>query len=90
MTNPATITDVLSLTARLDAARIFYCLSNPTRGAIMVSVCVPGERWEIEFHEDGEIGVEIFVSRGGVRGAGLIEDLFQRFGNSSDAPNTKT
>jgi hypothetical protein len=63
----------------LRAAHIFYTLSAPTEGAIMVEIAVPGERWEIEFHEDGEIGVERFVSAQGVGGAELLDDLFRRF-----------
>ncbi|MFL6464144.1 MAG: hypothetical protein ACJ73N_07015 [Bryobacteraceae bacterium] len=75
----ATIHDLLALLAQLKAANIHYALSDPTEGAIMIEVAVPGERWEIELHEDGQIGVEVFVSRSGVQGAELIEDLFRRF-----------
>ncbi len=32
--------------------------------ALMLSVALPGERWEIEFFDDGRIEVERFVSRG--------------------------
>jgi hypothetical protein len=30
----------------------------------MMSVAVPGERWEIEFFDDGRIELERFVSQG--------------------------
>ena len=30
----------------------------------MVTVAVPGERWEIEFFEDGHVEVEKFLSQG--------------------------
>ncbi len=76
---PATIRDLLSFLARLKGARIHYTLSDPTEGAVMVEVSVPGERWEIEFHEDGRVGVEIFASSKGVQGPELLEDLFRRF-----------
>jgi hypothetical protein len=79
----ATIRDLLSFLARLKGAHIYYGLADPTEGAIMVEVSVPGERWEIEYHEDGKIGVEVFVSNGSVGGAELLEDLIQRF---SDQP----
>lgn len=78
MTN-ATIHDLLSFLGRLRAAHIYYSLSDPTEGAVMVEVSVPGERWEIEFHEDGRISTEVFVSRNGVQGEELIEELFRRF-----------
>jgi hypothetical protein len=77
--NPSTIRDLLDLLARLKSARIFYTLSDHTERAIMVEVSVPGERWEVEFHEDGEIGVEIFVTKGRIQDATLLEDLFSRF-----------
>jgi hypothetical protein len=82
---PATIGHLLDLLQRLKSARIFYTLSDPTDGAIMIEVAVPGERWEIEMHEDGQIGVEVFLSSGGVQGPEQLERLFERFGR---APKT--
>jgi hypothetical protein len=79
--SPATITDLLRFLARLKDARIYYALSDPTEGALMVEVSEPGERWEIEFHEDGRIGTEVFVSSRGVQGPELLEELFRRFAN---------
>jgi hypothetical protein len=32
--------------------------------AVMITVAVPGERWEIEFFADGSVEVERFVSQG--------------------------
>jgi hypothetical protein len=75
----ATLRDLLDLLRRLDAAHIRYRLANPTENAVMVEVAVPGERWEIELHADGEIGVEVFASALGVQGAEKVEDLFRRF-----------
>jgi len=76
-----TIHHLLSFLERLRAAHIHYTLSDPTQGAIMVDISVPGERWEVEFHEDGLIGVEVFASVQGVQGAELLNDLFRRFSN---------
>lgn len=45
----------------------------------MVEVAVPGERWEIEFHEDGKVGVEVFAGKGIIQGPDLLEELFRRF-----------
>jgi hypothetical protein len=77
--NPATIGGLVGFLTRLKAAHIYYTLASPTDGAIMVEVAVPGERWEIEFHGDGGIGVEVFVSSGTIQGAEKLEDLFRRF-----------
>jgi hypothetical protein len=75
--------DLLDLTQRLKAARIHYALSDPTEGAVMIEVAVPGERWEIEVHEDGKVGVEVFVSSGGVQGPEQLTRLFETFGRQS-------
>jgi len=50
----------------------------------MVSVAVPGERWEIEFSDDGDVDVERFVSTDGVRGKESLAELFERFSEPSD------
>jgi hypothetical protein len=81
MTPTGTIHDLLEFLTRLRAARIYYVLSDPTEGAVMVEISVPGERWEVEFHQDGRIGVEVFASNGEIRDATLLEDLFSRFGD---------
>jgi len=74
-----TIQELLRFLEQLRAAHIHYALSDPTEGAIMVQISVPGERWEVEFHQDGTVGVEVFASSAGVQGPEIIEDLFQRF-----------
>jgi hypothetical protein len=42
-------------------------------------VTVPGERWEIELLETGELEIEIFRSGGEIRDAQALDDLFARF-----------
>ena len=79
--NSATIRSLTDFLARLRAAHIYYSLSDHTQTAIMVEIAVPGERWEVEFHEDGQIGVELFVSDGNIRGADALNSLFEQFGN---------
>ncbi len=75
----STIRGLLDLLARLKTAGIYYTLSDHTADAVMVEVAVPGERWEIEIHDDGHLGVEIFVSNGEIRDEAHLEDLFKRF-----------
>lgn len=45
----------------------------------MVTVAVPGERWEIEFLSDGSIEVEKFVSQGDIAAEEALSELFDRF-----------
>jgi hypothetical protein len=75
----ATIDSLLEFLTRLRAARIYYALSDHTEDAVMVEISVPGERWEVEFHQDGQIGVEVFASKGKIEDAKLLDDLFSRF-----------
>ncbi len=51
---------------KLEERKIFYKLDKIRNEAIMVEVAVPGERWEVEFMDDGSIQIEKFISDGGV------------------------
>ena len=71
---------VIDLLRRLQAAKIFYRLSHNREDALTVEVAVPGERWEIDFLEDGTVDVERFISSGRIEdGESAIKDLFAEF-----------
>ena len=72
---PATPPGVLAFLERLKAARLSYRLDH-VRDALMVCLAVPGERWEVEFFDDGTIEVERFRSSGEIEGGDAIEMLF--------------
>jgi hypothetical protein len=74
----ATFTEILDFLDKLDAVSIYYEIRNPTPRAIQIDIDVPGEHWEVEFQEDGEVGVDVFRSQG-VKGPELLKDLFERF-----------
>jgi hypothetical protein len=57
------MTRLLRLLHQLEQARIAYRLEH-VRDSIMITAAVPGERWEIEFLEYGEIEIERFISSG--------------------------
>jgi hypothetical protein len=42
-------------------------------------VTVPGERWEIELLQTGEVEIEVFRSSGEIRDVHALNDLFARF-----------
>ena len=44
--------------------KIRYTMDVVRDGALMVTVAVPGERWEVEFMDDGTIELERFDSLG--------------------------
>ncbi|GIW02518.1 hypothetical protein [Roseiflexus sp.] len=52
---------LLEFLDRLEEAKIGYRLAH-IRDSIMVEMVVPGERWEVEFFENGQIAIERFVS----------------------------
>ena len=45
----------------------------------MVEVAVPGQRWEIEFLEDGTVDIEKFISDKDMYDANELETLFNEF-----------
>lgn len=62
----------------LREANIGYRLSHHRDEAIMVEVAVPGERWEIEFLENGRVEAEVFRSDSHIVDAGILDDLIRR------------
>jgi hypothetical protein len=66
---------LLGFLDRLDAAGIGYRL-NHVRDSLMVEVAMPGERWEVEFFEDGHVEVERFRSGGEIEGESALDGLF--------------
>ncbi|MBE7471813.1 MAG: hypothetical protein DPW09_13475 [Anaerolineae bacterium] len=64
---------------KLDQGKLSYTLARYRDEAIMVSVAVPGERWEIEFLRDGSIEVERFISQSEIYGEEALDELFARY-----------
>ncbi|MEN1937919.1 hypothetical protein AAIE21_20635 [Paenibacillus sp. 102] len=64
---------------RLEENHIFYKLSKMRRESVMVEVAVPGQRWEIEFMEDGTVEVEKFIVDGNFYDGREIDFLFADF-----------
>ena len=71
------LSELTDLLDRLDAAEFQYTLSSVREGAIVVGIDVPGEHWEVEFMNDGDVEVEIFKSDGQIFDASIIEDIFE-------------
>jgi hypothetical protein len=67
---------LLALLERLDEAKIPYQLRHSRDDALMVIAFAPGQYWEIEFIEDGEIEIERFRSDGHIDDASVLEELF--------------
>ncbi|MBA2447026.1 MAG: hypothetical protein H0V51_03270 [Chloroflexi bacterium] len=59
---------------QLELAKIAYRLER-IRDSIMVVVAVPGERWEVEFFDDGQVEIERFFSTGTIEGDDVLDRL---------------
>ena len=59
---------------QLELAKIAYRLER-IRDSIMVVVAVPGERWEVEFFDDGQVEIERFFSTGMIEGDDVLARL---------------
>ena len=70
----AKLTDFLD---RLDAADIYYTLSSVKEGTVTVGISVPGEHWDVDFHDDGDVEVQVFTSAGEPEDFSSVEELFE-------------
>jgi hypothetical protein len=75
ITQPA---NLLSFLGELKDAHIHYQLGHHRDDAITVEVAVPGERWEVEFLEDGTVEVEVFRSDGTILDATSLAELLEK------------
>src|SRR4051812_3560637 len=76
---------LLAFLRQLEAARIAYQLRHSRDEAVMVEIAVPGERWEVDFLEDGDIEVERFRSHGKIETTeAVLQELFRKFADWQD------
>jgi len=64
---------------KLEDSNIFYKLTKVREEAIMVEITVPGQRWEVEFMEDGTVEIEKFISDSCYYDVKGLETLFKDF-----------
>lgn len=76
-------TRLLSFLNELRKGKIHYRLDQHREDAIMVGVAVPGERWEVEFLDDGSVEAEVFRSDGAIHDASMLNDLIRRHSDIS-------
>lgn len=64
----------------LEAAHIHFTVARYRDDAVSIQATVPGERWEIDVLDDGDVDFERFVSDGGVtRGEAELHEFIARF-----------
>jgi len=73
---PDKFSQLLSFLERLDQAKIPYSMRHSRDDAVMIVAFAPGEYWEIEFLEDGDIDIERYRSNGHIDDESVLEELF--------------
>ncbi len=77
---------LLSFLQKLEEAKIDYTINHYRDEAIMITVAIPGERWEIEFLNDGSIEVEKFISEGNIFDEKALEELLSICSDDNTVP----
>jgi hypothetical protein len=83
---------LLTFLQKLEHRHISYTLAHHRDEAVMVIVAIPGERWEVEFFEDGMVEVERFISNGDIAEEEILNQLFNEdaTGNGNTVPLIRT
>lgn len=81
MTDKNPMQKLLELSDRMKAAGIHHEVTRYRDDGVSIIATVPGERWEIDVLDDGEVVVEVYKSQGGCRGEESLADLFARHEN---------
>ncbi|MGK7941226.1 MAG: hypothetical protein AB4062_13980 [Crocosphaera sp.] len=68
----------LTFLNKLEQQKINYQIHHHRDEAVMITVSIVGERWEIEFLENGDIEVEKFISNGEIEGEEALKEIFER------------
>jgi hypothetical protein len=72
------VKDLIGFLNELENRKIYYRL-NKVRDNIMVEIAVPGQRWEVEFFENGNIEIEKFISDGTLFDHSELKYLFEKY-----------
>ncbi|HYM48941.1 MAG TPA: hypothetical protein VET65_00055 [Candidatus Limnocylindrales bacterium] len=71
-----TMQPLLDFLRRLERSNLDYSLERSSDDSLTVLVKIPGERWEVQFLEDGSVAIEKFLSDGTTHGEKELENLF--------------
>ncbi len=61
---------------QLEKNKIHYTLTNHRDEVIMVTVVIPGQRWEIEFFENGLVELEKFKTSNDIEEVSFLSQIF--------------
>jgi len=83
--NPEPFAKFMEIIRALEKAQIHYRVDKHRYDGISIEATVPGERWEIDVLEDGEVDFERFVSDGNVTGE---EEMIQAIAKWAESAET--
>jgi hypothetical protein len=69
------LSNAAALCAYLRAQQASYTINIARDEALMVTVALPGQLWEIEFFDDGSVEVDRYVSQGVAEADSLHQQL---------------
>jgi hypothetical protein len=76
---PNAFRTLMGILQRLDAAKIHHSLASYRNDAVSVTAVVPGERWEIDVLESGEVDFERFTTAGDLEDERALDDSIRKF-----------
>jgi len=83
-TEPNAMRKLLALSDQLKAQNIHHEVTRYREDGVSIIANVPGERWEIDVLDDGEVVVEVYKSQGGCRGEEVLKDLLARHSDNDN------
>ena len=75
---------LLAFLERLEQVKVAYTLRHSREDALMVVAYAPGEYWEIDFLQSGEIEIERYRSDGHIADASVLEQIFAAWSEEND------
>ena len=85
---PAPFAKLMRIIRDLEAAKIYFRVDYHSDGKVTIAAVVPGERWEIDVLEDGEVDFERFVTTGGVVGEDEMKAAIEKWAEPATETTT--
>lgn len=70
---------IIKFLEKLENKKIYYRLNKTRDSSIMAEITVPGQKWEVEFFDDGHVEVEKYISEGQILNEKELNTLFRDF-----------
>ncbi len=75
----STLADFIRLLNKFEDGKISFKLDKYLADSISIIIAIPGERWEVDINQKGEVQVEKFKSNGEIFEASMIDELLKDF-----------